>query len=279
MKPHHPLTAPAGADEEDRALALRAGQGDTAALEALVGRHQRWVSNLALRMTGGRADADDLAQEALVRLVTRIGSWSGEGSFRSWAWRIVVRCLLDSKRVQVRLGQVEPLDGVGAPVLETTPEQLALVRETRVSCMMGMLLCLDAEQRLTWVLAEVFEVDSSLAAELLDVTPAAFRKRLERARADLSAFLDERCGLVDPANPCRCSRKTAHLISRGLVDPVHLRFVGPQLEAVRASAPTLLAALDEVSDSVGELYRDHPLVEGRDFIERLKGLLQPGPRR
>lgn len=272
MSARNPLTAPPESDEEDGALATRAGQGDTAALEELVRRHQRWVFNLALRMTGGRADADDLAQEALVRLVTRISSWSGEGSFRSWAWRIVVRCLLDSKRVQARLGRVDPLEGVGEPAPEASPEQAALTRETRVSCMLGMLLCLDAEQRLAWVLAELLEVNSALGAELLDVTPAAFRKRLERARADLSAFLNERCGLVDPANPCRCSRKTSHLVTLGLVDPVHHRFVGPRLESVRAAAPRLLDELD----AVGSLYRDHPLVDGRDFVDRLRVLLQSG---
>ena len=52
-----------------------------------------------------------------------------------------------------------------------------------ISCLQGLLLCLDSEHRLVYVLGEIFEVSSGQGAEILDITPAAFRKRLSRARA------------------------------------------------------------------------------------------------
>ena len=82
-----------------------------------------------------------------------------------------------------------------------------------------VLLCLDRDQRVAYVLGEIFEAPSKLAGEVLGISPAAFRKRLERSRRDLVAFMNEQCGLVDASNPCRCERKTRAFIEAGWVDP------------------------------------------------------------
>ena len=83
-----------------------------------------------------------------------------------------------------------------------------LVDEARVNCTAGMLLCLDREQRLACVLGEIFGVTDTVGAELLDIAPDTYRQRLARARRDLHSFMNDRCGLVNPGNPCRCARKT-----------------------------------------------------------------------
>ena len=85
--------------------------------------------------------------------------------------------------------------------------------------MLGMLLCLTREQRMAFILGAIFEVPSDIAGEVLGLSPEAFRKRLERARADLTSFMNAKCGLVNPNNPCRCPKKTAALIREGWVDP------------------------------------------------------------
>ena len=94
----HPVT-----DPEDRALVLRAKSGDRAALEALVGRHQAWIYNIAVRMLYHPQDAEDATQEILVKALTALSSYEGRSSFRTWLYRIAVNHVLNTKR-----GRLEP---------------------------------------------------------------------------------------------------------------------------------------------------------------------------
>jgi RNA polymerase sigma factor (sigma-70 family) len=279
----NPFRAADEADRGDVALALAAAAGDRAALETLLRKHQRWVYTIAVRMMLSPADASDVAQEALLRVITRIGQFEGRSSFRTWAYRIVMNCFLDAKRGRLE-GVVTSFEGYGAELdripladLEQPPsaERALLVEEAKLGCMFGMLLCLDREQRLAFVLGEIFECPSPLAAELLDTTPAAFRKRLERARADLSAFMQERCGLMNEANPCRCEKKTRGFIAAGWVDPRNLKFTAAHVRRVREDVPERARALDVVYDErAPRLVRDHPMLDGPDVAAQISALLQ-----
>jgi len=91
------------------------------------------------------------------------------------------------------------------------------VIEAMISCASGMLLCLDRKQRLTFILGAIFEVSDTVAAEVLEITPDNFRQRLARARRDLRSFMNDKCGLVNQANPCRCAKKTLGFIQAGYV--------------------------------------------------------------
>jgi len=86
-----------------------------------------------------------------------------------------------------------------------------LVTEAMIACTTGMLLCLDREQRLTYILGRIFGVTDVVAAEVPEVTCDNFRQRLARARPDLRNFMNDKCGLVNRANPCRCAKKTRGL--------------------------------------------------------------------
>jgi RNA polymerase sigma factor (sigma-70 family) len=77
------------------ALVARAKAGEADALEALVGALQHDVYRLALRMTAHPEDAEDTTQEVLVKVVTRLESFRGEASVRTWAYRIAVHHILD----------------------------------------------------------------------------------------------------------------------------------------------------------------------------------------
>jgi DNA-directed RNA polymerase specialized sigma24 family protein len=95
-----------------------------------------------------------------------------------------------------------------------------LVDEARIGCSMGMLLCLDREQRLVYILGAIFGVTDVVGAELLDVSRDNFRQKLARARRDLHRFMDGQCGLVNTANPAartstskRSTRRTPRSIA------------------------------------------------------------------
>jgi hypothetical protein len=140
-----------------------------------------------------------------------------------------------------------------------------------------MLLCLDREHRLIYILGEVFGVTSEAGGEILEITPAAFRKRLSRARQRLRAFMQEHCGLVNNAVPCRCARRVDHAIAIGRVDPHHLLFAGhPTREA---DADRLLTSVREMDalHSAATVFRDHPdYAAPRHVVTTIKRLLDAG---
>ena len=267
----NPLADDAPTDPEDQALVARARSGERQALEALVGRHQAWIYNIAVRMLYHPQDAEDATQEILVKALTGLASFEGRSSFRTWLYRIVVNHVLNIKR-----GRREPealTFGCYAHALDATPD---LVDEARISCTAGMLLCLDREQRLTYILGEIFEVSDTIGAELLEISRENFRQRLARARRDLHSFMNDKCGLVNRANPCRCAKKTRGFIEAGYVDPTHLLFARGRFQQVREVARMKAEALATLDDQCAEVFREHPFYESPDLVPALRRLLQ-GP--
>jgi hypothetical protein len=82
-----------------------------------------------------------------------------------------------------------------------------LAQELRIGCTLAMLLCLDPGHRMAYILGVIMGLDHRTGAEVLDISPAAFRKRLQRARDGVEGLMAKRCGLFDPANPCRCHKR------------------------------------------------------------------------
>jgi RNA polymerase sigma factor (sigma-70 family) len=274
--------ADVAADAADSALARRAAEGDRDALAELVRGHQQWAYAVALKLTRNPDAAADLTQDALVRVITRISQFEGRSGFRTWAWRIITSCFLNGKRGRAEdVGTFEDYadfidrTGLEEPDARHSPQEWELLAsEVRVQCMLGMLLCLDREQRLVLILGAILGVPAPHAARILDWTPAQFRKRLERARADLASFMNDRCGLVDEANPCRCPRKAASLAKQGLVDLRAMRFTGPLVKLARSEAPRRSLELEAwADDACVRLFREHPDLEGPDAAKTITSLV------
>src|SRR5438128_133661 len=279
----NPLADDAPTDPEDQALVARARSGERQALEALVGRHQAWIYNIAVRMLYHPQDAEDATQEILVKALTGLASFEGRSSFRTWLYRIVVNHVLNIKR-----GRREPealTFGCYAHALDATPDLdppdertvpvdvRLLVDEARISCTAGMLLCLDREQRLTYILGEIFEVSDTIGAELLEISRENFRQRLARARRDLHSFMNDKCGLVNRANPCRCAKKTRGFIEAGYVDHTQLLFARGRVQQVREVARMKAEAVATLDHEYGEIFRQHPFYESPDLVRALRELI------
>ncbi len=85
-------------DTPDETLAAAAAQGDRVAFATLVGRHYDRIHALAWRLTGQRAEAQDLAQEVCAGLAARLGGFRAEARFTTWLYRVTVNAFLDSRR-------------------------------------------------------------------------------------------------------------------------------------------------------------------------------------
>lgn len=100
-----------------------------------------------------------------------------------------------------------------------------------------------------------------------------FRQKLSRARRDLQSFAQNKCGLINPANSCRCARKTKAFIEAGYVNPQNLLFVREHVQAVRDVAPAVYDDLEEADRQYAELHRAHPFQVPPDFVARLRSVL------
>src|SRR5258706_4108508 len=93
---HLPAPHPEAARMADeRRLIARAQSGDTAAFRTLVERHQARAYTLALRIVRSAPDAEEVSQDAFVRVWTALPGFRGESSFATWLYRIVARRAFD----------------------------------------------------------------------------------------------------------------------------------------------------------------------------------------
>jgi RNA polymerase sigma factor (sigma-70 family) len=281
----NPFTEVTGNDSIDTALVEQALGGDRAALERLVLRHQAWIYNVAVRMVLRPQDAEDVTQEVLVKVITKLSTFKGESTFRTWLYRIAANHVLNMKRRWAETRTTTFADygaAIGAtpdldlPDPKTVPVEVPLlVEEAKNACTMGMLLCLDRKQRLIFTLGAILGASDAVGAEVLEMTADNFRQCLARARRDLHSFMNHQCGLVNKSNPCRCPKKTRGFIEAGHVDPGNLMFVPQHLERVRDVAPE---AVHEIEDAVERqhvaIYRDHPFLEPVDQVGWLRRMLK-----
>src|SRR5262245_37978682 len=83
---------------EDAALIRRCQRGDAEALNQLIQAYHKHVFNLAFRLSGNYDDAQDIAQEAFIRVFNAIGSFRGDANFSTWLYRIVTNVFLDERK-------------------------------------------------------------------------------------------------------------------------------------------------------------------------------------
>src|SRR4029078_10701787 len=89
-----------GDELEEARLIQQARRGDKAAISELLNRYQKHVYNLAYRLCGNYDDANDIAQEAFLRVFHSLGNFRGEANFSTWLYRIVTNVFLDERKKQ-----------------------------------------------------------------------------------------------------------------------------------------------------------------------------------
>ena len=279
-------TPPAAAEILEREIA-RAKSGDRDALESVVRAVQKDVYSLAIRFLWHPQDAEDATQEILIRVLTGLGGFRGGSGFRTWVYRVACNALLTLRKQRMeqqslsfeQFGEDLAHGLSDAPLrLEDDLSQGLLLEEVKIGCTLAMLQCLDRDHRLAYILGEIMELDHIQAADVLETTPSAFRKRLSRARARILSFMKAQCGLINPGNACRCHRRVGTAMARGRVDPSHLLFATSQQQARRF--PQVLAEIRQLEESrrAAALYQSHPEAKTSDaFTVWLKKLLDDMP--
>ncbi|MEO0472126.1 MAG: RNA polymerase sigma factor [Bacteroidota bacterium] len=253
------------ADEQLVALALK---GDRKSLNQLVMNNQDYIFNIALKMLNVVEEAEDATQEILIKVITKLSQYQPEKArFRTWLYRIVFNHVLKMKQSRHEKHNVnfEKFFGFmdSVPDVEIPTEELEImgvsIKEARIACTAGMLMCLDRTQRLTYIIGEVFRIDHKLAGEIFEISPANFRKRLSLARKDLHQWMHRKCGLVNTNNPCRCRKKTRKFIEMGIVNPENLKWQSNFSQQIFTQMEEKLEVISLEADQIyARFYQEDP---------------------
>ena len=172
-------------DDSDEALMALVARGDEPAYRLLTRRHLPAMLGLARRILGNTADAEDVAQEAMLRVWTHAPRWQPLAAFRTWLTRVVVNLCLDRKR-RARwvdldaAGEIaDPAPGAGEKAEHNERERLlaAAVAE------------LPARQRTAIVLTYSEGMSNAQVADILDTSVSAIETLLVRGKQNLRRAL------------------------------------------------------------------------------------------
>ena len=276
----NPFTEKHDATHQDQDLIKEALAGGSAALENLILRHQAWIYNIALAMTGDAPEAEDITQEILIKMITSLATYDKtKAAFRTWLYRIVANHVISRKRCRKEesfsslvQGEAyhEYVENIADDGAHCMPENKALTREARNICLTAMLLCLDKRQRLVFILGAVFGVNDAQGGEILDISRDNFRKILSRSRGKLSNFFTKTCSLIDEKNPCTCSRWVVPMQGMNLM----AQDAGKRPIAFKRIAEVVEDRTRGLNDmyerEMVALYRELPFAEPPDMVSWIK---------
>ena len=165
-------------------LVRRAQAGDTEAFGRLVKRSSPKIFQVAYRLTGNEALAEDVVQEAFIRAYTKLGRFDGRSAFSTWLYRITVNCSMDAMRKKQRnreQGDLETVIETRQPsTSEVGPHRQALSRE--ITQQIDQVLdTMSSMERTAFILKHFEERSLVEIAEIMDVGVNAVKHAIFRA--------------------------------------------------------------------------------------------------
>lgn len=177
--------------DSDDSLMARVQRQDPVAFRRLVDRHVRSLHRVAYRMIGDAAEAEDLAQEALLRLWRDAQRWQAGGSGSgAWLTRVIVNLCLD----RLRRRRFSSDDEVPERADDTPLAPEAIDAERRRAATIAAIAALPDRQRAAIVLTYYEDMSNQMAAEAMEMNIKAFESLLLRARGALRTAL---CELIE----------------------------------------------------------------------------------
>ena len=174
-------------ETDDETLARAANSGDRAAFAALIGRHYDRIHGLAYRLTGQRAEAQDLTQDICAALPAKLAAWRGEARFTTWLYRVVVNAAHDRRRRQAV--RFKAAQGWGDWEL-ARQDEIATQAEA-LDWLTHAMQRLSPELRDTVALVLGEELTQAQAAEVLGVSEGTIAWRMSEVKKRLRAMAAE----------------------------------------------------------------------------------------
>ncbi|MEO8242048.1 MAG: RNA polymerase sigma factor [bacterium] len=174
-------------DTDDTTLARAAATGDRTAFGVLLARHYDRIYGLAYRLTGQRAEAQDLTQDICAALPAKLAQWRGEARFTTWLYRIVVNATHDQRRRHAT--RARAADGWGDWEL-ARQDEMATQAEA-LDWLTGAMQRLTPELRDTVALVLGEELTQSQAGEVLGISEGTVAWRMSEVKKRLRAMAAE----------------------------------------------------------------------------------------
>ena len=188
------MPKPQPGKNSDVSAMKRLAEGDSSALEELIERHKRKVLNVAYRYTGDAVMAEDLAQEAFIRVYQACRRYKPTAKFSTWLYRIVTNlCLSSLRKRQVRKAfsldtSLETEEGDfqtnRSGVQEDAPGE-RLDREEMADVVRRAVENLPENQRIAVILNRYTGLGYQEVAKSMKLSPMAVKSLLNRARNNL----------------------------------------------------------------------------------------------
>lgn len=177
---------------DERKLIQLASGGDASAFNRLMEAHEKRMYAVALRMCANREDAQDCLQEAMLRIYRSIGSFKGQSSFSTWAYRITMNTCLDElrRRKNKQNTSLDSLLEVGWSPTDggNAPEDHAIQSETR-RALQRAIHELPEDMRSAIILRDIHGLSYDEIAQSLDVNVGTIKSRISRGRDKLREIL------------------------------------------------------------------------------------------
>ena len=171
--------------DDDADLVARAQRGDRAAFAMLIEVHYDRIYRLAYRWCGHREDAEDVAQEVVIKLAGALRGFDGRSAFTSWLYRIVLNAVRDRQRKgQRRMAQTKALALVAED--EAPPEQEAGLED---AALWAAVRALPEKQREAVILVYAEEMSHAAAGAVMGVKEGTVSWYLAEARKALRTAL------------------------------------------------------------------------------------------
>jgi len=177
-------------DDSDEALMVRVARGDERAFQLLSRRHLPAMVGLARRILGNAGEAEDVAQEAFIRVWTYAPRWQPLAQFRTWLTRVVVNLCLDRKR-RARWVDLDAAGEVVDPAPRADEKAESNEREQMLTAAIDKL---PARQRSAIMLTYVEGMSNAQVAEVLGTSVSAVETLLIRGKQNLRRTLG---GVID----------------------------------------------------------------------------------
>ena len=177
-------------EESDIALMARIKDGDMRAFEALLERHKRSVYNLARRFLGNEEDADDVAQEAFIRVYRAAGTYTPQAKFTTWLYTIVKNLCFNviRKRTQAEIVSLDDEEFPEIPAKLPTPFDALATKEVSVR-VSAAVHALPENLRMAVILKKYYGLSYDEIASVFGCTVNAVKLRVHRAKEMLAQEL------------------------------------------------------------------------------------------
>ena len=171
-------------ETSDEQLANAAATGDRMAFSTLLQRHYDRVFGLAFRLTGNRAEAEDLTQDICAALPVKLRNWRGDARFTTWLYRVVVNATHDMRRRAATRAKAG--DGWGDWEI-ARQDEIAAEREA-MDWLTGAMARLSPELRDTVALVLGEEMTQGEAAAVLGLSEGTVAWRMSEVKKKLRAM-------------------------------------------------------------------------------------------